>query len=99
MAQPGVTSVGDRRPAALFDHGPIPVLITTRELDQGGVERDVTKIAMHLDRARFEPHVGAFYAHGLRYDELRAAGIPILDLPLRSLFSRQAFSLARKMLR
>ncbi len=73
------------------------MLITARELDQGGVERDVTKIAMHLDRSRFEPHVGAFYAYGLRYDELRAAGIPILDLPLRSLLSRDAFSQARKM--
>ena len=32
----------------------IPVLITVRELDQGGIERDVAKIATHLDPARFE---------------------------------------------
>lgn len=76
---------------------PIPVLITARELDQGGVERDVTKIAMHLDRSRFEPHVGTFYAKGLRYEELRAAGIPILDLPLRSLLSAEALRLASRM--
>jgi len=85
--------------AALFDKGPVPVLITARELDQGGVERDVTKIAMHLDRSRFEPHVGAFYAKGLRYEELCSAGIPILDLPLRSLMSRDAIHLAAKMRR
>ena len=75
---------------------PVPVLITARELDQGGVERDVTKIAMHLDRSRFEPHVGTFYAKGLRYEELRSAGIPILDLPLRSLLSLDAIRLAAK---
>ncbi|HUK42832.1 MAG TPA: glycosyltransferase family 4 protein [Candidatus Bathyarchaeia archaeon] len=80
-------------------HAPIPVLITARELDQGGVERDVTKIAMHLDRSRFEPHVGTFYAKGLRYEELRAAGIPILDLPLRSLLSVDALRLATTMRR
>ena len=77
----------------------MPVLLTVRELDQGGVERDVTKIAMHLDRARFAPHVAAFYAHGLRYEELRAAGIPILDLPLRSLISLDAVRLAATMRR
>ena len=76
---------------------PVPVLITARELDQGGVERDVTKIAMHLDRSRFEPHVGTFYAHGLRYEELRSAGVPILDLPLRSLLSIDSVRLANKM--
>lgn len=83
----------------LFDDGPIPVLITARELDQGGVERDVTKIAMHLDRSRFEPHVGAFYAHGLRYEELRSAGVPVLDLPLRSLVSLETLRLGRAMQR
>jgi len=76
---------------------PVPVLITARELDQGGVERDVTKIAMHLDRSRFEPHVGTFYAHGLRYEELRSAGVPVLDLPLRSLLSVDAIRLANQM--
>lgn len=48
---------GQQQTRTPFDRGPIPVLITVRELDQGGVERDVTKIAMHLDRSRFQPHV------------------------------------------
>jgi glycosyltransferase involved in cell wall biosynthesis len=58
-----------------------------RELDQGGVERDVAKIAMHLDRARFTPHVATYCAKGLRYEELRAAGVPILHVPLGSMIS------------
>ena len=78
---------------------PIPVLIMVRELDQGGVERDVAKIAMHLDRSRFEPHVATFYAHGLRYEELRSAGVPILELPLRSLLSLASVRLANEMRR
>jgi glycosyltransferase involved in cell wall biosynthesis len=77
----------------------VPVLIMVRELDQGGVERDVVKIAMHLDRSRFEPHVATFYAKGLRYEELRSAGVPILELPLRSLISLTSVRLANEMRR
>lgn len=73
---------------------PVPVLLMVRELDQGGVERDATKIATHLDRSRFEPHVATFYAHGMRYEELRTAGIPILEVPVRSLLSLQTLRLA-----
>jgi len=73
----------DRRPQ-------IPVLIMSRELHLGGTERDAAKIAMHLDRSRFEPHVATFYARGLRYEELCAAKIPILHLPVRSLLSTGA---------
>ena len=69
-------------------------MLMARELDQGGVERDVAKIATHLDPARFETHVGSYNAHGMRYDELRAAGIPLLHLPVKSLFSREALQSA-----
>lgn len=75
--------------------GPIPVMLMVRELDQGGIERDVTKIATHLDRTRFTPHVATFYPHGLRYEELIAAGIPILDLPVRTLTSFDTVKLGR----
>lgn len=78
---------------------PVPVLIMARELDQGGVERDVAKIAMRLDRSRFEPHVATYYAKGLRYEELRQAGVPILHLPLTSLFSMEALRSAGKLRR
>lgn len=80
-----LTAVGGSRRTA-----PVPVLLMVRELDQGGVERDVAKIAVYLDRTRFVPHVATYNAHGMRYEELRSAGVPILHLPLRSLASREA---------
>jgi glycosyltransferase involved in cell wall biosynthesis len=66
---------------------PVPVLITARELNHGGVERDAAKIALGLDRSRFTPHVGTYFPKGLRYDELCAAGVPILSLQVGSLLS------------
>ena len=77
----------------------IKVLITVRELDQGGIERDVAKIATHLDRDRFEPHVMAYWAHGFRYDELRAAGVPVVEIPVRSLISLDTVRLAGRLRR
>ena len=61
-----------------------------RELGIGGCERDLVKIALHLDRRRFQPHVGCFISDGFRGHELRAAGIPILRLPVRSFRSYSA---------
>jgi len=71
---------------------PIPVLLMVRELDQGGVERDVAKIATHLDRSRFEPHVASYHNHGMRYEELLAAGVPFLHLPVAAPLSRAGFA-------
>jgi glycosyltransferase involved in cell wall biosynthesis len=39
---------------------------------------------MALDKMEFAAHVGCFHAQGFRADELRQAGIPILELPVRS---------------
>ena len=58
-----------------------------RELGIGGCEADLTKIAKGLDRRRFEPHVGCFRPEGIRQAEIRAAGVPILHLPVRGLRS------------
>lgn len=63
---------------------PRPVLLLVRELGIGGCERDLTKIAKHLHRARFEPHVGCFRDQGLRRGELQAAGVPIVRFPVTS---------------
>jgi glycosyltransferase involved in cell wall biosynthesis len=63
---------------------PWPVLLVVRELGIGGCERDLTKIAAGLDRSRFNPFVACFRPEGLRSDELRAAGVPVLELPVRS---------------
>ncbi len=78
---------------------PVPVLLMVRELDLGGVERDVTKIAIHLDRRRFSPHVATYCARGLRYEELFSAEIPILEIPVLSLFSGNAVKMAAKLRR
>lgn len=73
---------------------PIPILLTVRELHHGGIERDVTKIALRIDRSRFEPHVASYQAEGMRFEELRCAGVPFLHVPLSSLKSTTALSAA-----
>lgn len=78
---------------------PIPILLTVRELNTGGIERDVTQIAMEIDRYRFEPHVAAYRMDGMRFEELYRAGVPILHLPMRSLKSPTALSSAIRMRR
>lgn len=75
---------------------PVPVLLAVRELNCGGIERDVTNIALKLDRTRFVPHVAAYSARGLRYQELKVAGVPVLELPIRSLASSSAIRAAFK---
>ncbi|MBS1856564.1 MAG: glycosyltransferase family 4 protein [Acidobacteria bacterium] len=75
---------------SLFNGGPIPVLLMVRELNHGGVERDVAKIAIHIDRRRFLPHVATYSAKGMRFEELAAAGVPVLEIPLSSFVSRRA---------
>ena len=73
---------------------PIPILLTVRELHHGGIENDVTKLAIHLDRSRFEPHVATYQTEGMRFEELQQAGIPVLRLPVSSLASFSALSAA-----
>ena len=78
---------------------PVSILLTVRELHHGGIEHDVTKIAIHLDRSRFEPHVASYHAEGMRFEELTRAGVPILHLPISSLKSPAALSAAMRMRR
>jgi L-malate glycosyltransferase len=78
---------------------PTPILLTVRELHHGGIERDVTKIALNLDRSRFEPHVASYQAEGMRFEELSRAGVPFLHVPLSSLKSPSALSAAMKVRR
>ena len=58
-----------------------------RELNLGGSERQMAEIAKALDRSRFDPRVGCFRPAGMRADELRAAGVPIVQFPVPSLVS------------
>jgi glycosyltransferase involved in cell wall biosynthesis len=68
-----------------------------RELGLGGTERQLAEMALALDRDLFEPHVGCFTSGGFRAAELRRAGVPILELGVRSLVSRSAVEGARRM--
>ena len=68
-----------------------------RELGLGGTERQLAETALALDRAQFEPHVGCFTDGGFRAKELREAGVPILELGVRSLVSGSAVAGARRM--
>ena len=98
------TFMHDRFACALAPHStmspdrPVGVLLMTQQLGAGGTERQLVEIARSLDRSRFSPHV-ACLIDGVRGQELRAAGVPILHLPLRTFFSpaswRQAVRMAR----
>jgi glycosyltransferase involved in cell wall biosynthesis len=63
-------------------------------MSYGGIQRDVTQIALRIDRSRFEPHVASYEAEGIRFEELRRAGVPYLHVPFISLKSPSALSAA-----
>ena len=78
---------------------PARILLMARELNLGGTERQLAETARSLDRARFDPHVGVFYPGGVRYDELRAAGVPLLEVPVRSFRKPSVLSAAAGLVR
>jgi glycosyltransferase involved in cell wall biosynthesis len=73
----------------------IPVLLVVRELDLGGSERQLAEIAKALDRRKFTPHVGCFRPNGVRADELRSVGVPILHLKVHSFRHPSVIAAAR----
>jgi glycosyltransferase involved in cell wall biosynthesis len=76
---------------------PRAVLLMSREMGAGGTERQLAQTALTLDRARFEPHVACFDASGFHTPRLRQAGIPVLELPVRSLMGWSAMVGARRL--
>ena len=76
---------------------PTPVLLMARELNLGGTERQLTEIARSLDRVSFEPHVGCLREAGMRGEELRAAGVPVVRFPADSFRSPSLISGIRKL--
>lgn len=66
---------------------PIPVLLMAQELNLGGSERQMAEIAKALDRSQFDPRVGCFRPAGLRADDLRVAGVPIVHFPVPTMVS------------
>lgn len=92
-------STGERRviQSSGRNREPRAVLLVVRELGLGGIERDVAKLALGFDRSRYIPHVATYKPAGPRYDELKAAGVPILALDFPSLFSAKAVTAAARM--
>ena len=78
-------------------NAPWPVMLMARELDLGGSERQLAEIARSLDRSLFRPYVGCFRASGLRADSLRAANVPIVEIPVRSFISPSTLAAAFRM--
>src|SRR5207244_12153543 len=74
-----------------------PVLLAARELGLGGSERQLAETALALDRACFQPHVACFTAGGFRARELADAGVPVLELGVRSLVSPSAIAAAARL--
>jgi len=67
--------------------GRTPVLLLVRLLGQGGSERQATVTALALQKNGYEMHVGCVDPSGIRGDELRAAGIPVVCFPIQTLAS------------
>jgi L-malate glycosyltransferase len=75
------------------------VLLLARELDLGGSERQLCEMARALDRERFAVHVGCFRQGGIRAREIEAAGLPVVQFPLRSFRSPSDLWLSVRTLR
>jgi glycosyltransferase involved in cell wall biosynthesis len=67
-----------------------------RELNLGGCERDLVKVAIGLDREQFTPFVGCFLSQGFRADELRDAKVPVIQFPVKSFASLSTLKVARQ---
>jgi glycosyltransferase involved in cell wall biosynthesis len=74
-----------------------PVMLVARELGLGGSERQLAETALVLDRARWQPHVACFTAGGFRERELSEAGVPVLELGVRSLVSGSVVAGSRRL--
>jgi len=71
---------------------PRNVILMTRTLGHGGTERQLTEIALSLNRDIFTPHVCCVEARGFRAEQLNRSGVPILELPMTSLMGRQCLA-------
>ena len=72
-------------------------MLMARELGPGGTERQLTELARSLDPSHFEVHVGCF-KEGIRAEELRRHGLPILRLQITSFKERSAFNGVRHLI-
>jgi glycosyltransferase involved in cell wall biosynthesis len=68
-----------------------------QSLNHGGCERDAAKIALGLDRSRFEPHVGTLREGGFRVPEVLAGGVPVVHFPVTSFMNKSVLGAARQL--
>ncbi len=61
----------------------IRVLLLTDEMEVGGTQRQMVAIAKHLDRHRFEPTVVFFRNPSFFVDELKQAGVNVIQIQKR----------------
>jgi glycosyltransferase involved in cell wall biosynthesis len=75
---------------------PRAIVLLTQSLDLGGSERQLAALALSLDRRVFAPTVVCFDSRGVRGDELRRAGVPIVEFPIRSFVAPHTVALAAR---
>ena len=63
------------------------ILLLARELHAGGSERQLAETAKALHNAGWYVHAGCFVDSGIRAQELRDAGIPVVRFPCKSFTS------------
>lgn len=68
-----------------------------QSLGHGGCERDAAKIAMGLDRERYDVHVGVVREGGFRAPEVIASGVSVVHFPLTSLMNFSLIRASREM--
>jgi glycosyltransferase involved in cell wall biosynthesis len=73
--------------------------LMVRALDLGGSERQLAVVARTLDPAEFHVHVGCFRSDGVRAEELRAAGVRLVEFPVSSFVKPSAVIGAYRMAR
>ena len=78
---------------------PVRVLVSLLQPDLGGIARDVAMLVLQMDRKRFVPHVLHYINEGMWLEDLVAADVPVLHLPIRSIRSRAALSAAHDLYR
>lgn len=77
---------------------PVPVLLMTQLLGSGGTERQLVETVLALNRSHWQPHVACMRL-GFQADRLRAAEVPILELPISGLATAGAVARALELIR
>jgi len=90
----GVTHSNEMPPPSPTRRWRVAFCIT--ELDPGGAERQIVRLATNLDRRLFEPEMICLSGEGALIDSLRAAGVPVTCLHARG---RRDFSVVLRLRR